>query len=63
MRKIINGLLSIGIFLAVIIFLASCGGGGKKNSVTTSTRYIDSARTIKVVQIDGTATVSDESDT
>ena len=57
MKKLI-GVLSILVSLVLLIFLASCG-----DDVNNGGRLIDSARTIKVVQIEGSATVTDDSET
>ena len=56
MKKFIGFIIC---FIFCFIFLVSCGDETENNSE----RLIDSARNIKIVQIDGSATVSDDSDT
>ncbi|MCR5647053.1 MAG: FecR family protein [Acholeplasmatales bacterium] len=56
MKKLIS-VLCILISLMLCIFLSSCG------DEEPTQRLIDSARTIKVVQIEGSANVSDENET
>ena len=48
--------------LLLTIFLASCSGD-KPNNNTSNGQFLDSARTIKVVQIEGSADVSDGKET
>ena len=55
MKKFIGFIIC---FIFCFIFLVSCG-----DDSNNSGRLIDSARTIKVVQIEGTATVTDDNET
>ena len=58
--------ISLAAIIVMLITLVSCGGKKTEDSPATTTNQptlVDSARSIKVVELDGTATVTDESET
>lgn len=61
MFKKLFSIIAASLLLLLTVFLASCGGGNNDN--TNNGQLLDSARSIKVVQLEGSANVTDSKET
>ena len=52
--------IATSLSLLLMLLLIACGGKNNNNAETSRGMLIDSARSIKIVQMDGKATVKDE---